>query len=30
MILRRLARTSQVLAPRTTEALTDFQPTWCL
>ncbi len=30
MILRRLARTSQVLAPRIAEALTDFQPTWCL
>ncbi len=30
MILRRLARTSQVLAPRIAEALADFQPTWCL
>ena len=30
MILRRLARTYQVLAPRITEALADFQPTWCL
>jgi len=30
MILRRLARTSQVLTPQTTEPITDFQPTWCL
>ena len=30
MILRRLARTYQVLTPRTSEALPDFQPTWCL